>query len=52
MVSRDITLIIVCIIVWGLDLWILIHDFRQAIKKLEEPSKKQAKFERGNKCKG
>ena len=49
MYSRDITLIIVCVIVWGLDLWILIHDFRNAIKKLEEPSKKQAKFEKGAK---
>lgn len=47
--SRDITLIIVCIIVWGLDLGVLIHDFRQAIMKLEEPLKKQAEFEKGAK---
>lgn len=46
---RDIALIAACVIVWGLDLWILIHDFRQEIKKLEEPLKKQAKFERGEK---
>ena len=49
MYSRDITLIIVCVIVWGLDLWIFIHDFRKAIKKLEEPLKKQAEFEKGAK---
>ena len=45
--SRDIALIAACVIVWGIDLQIMIHDFRQAIKKLEEPLKKQAEFERG-----
>ena len=46
---KDIALIAACVIVWGLDLWILFHDFRKAIKKLEEPLKKQAKFEKGAK---
>jgi len=45
--SRDIALIAACVIVWGIDLQIIIHDFRQAYKEVEEKAKKQAKLEKG-----
>jgi len=44
---REIFLCIGIVVGFGIDTWLLIRDFRQEIKKLEEPSKKQAKFERG-----
>ena len=36
---KDIALIAACVIVWGIDLQIIIHDFRQAYKEVEEKAK-------------
>lgn len=46
---RDIALIAACVIVWGIDLQIMIHDFRQAYKEVKEKAEEQAKLERGEK---
>ena len=46
---REIFFCIAIVVGFGIDTWLLIRDFRQEIKKLEEPLKKQAKFERGEK---
>ena len=38
---KDIALIAACVIVWGIDLQIIIHDFRQAYKEVKEKAKKE-----------